>query len=86
MKVILSADEWYPWYDIEEFKGKASPYSRIADIDAVQYKRYKDLLDQIDKVQRELYDIAEVSPKPTKDQWSYDPDKLWSDIDNANGF
>jgi hypothetical protein len=56
MKVIMSCDEWYPYYDIEkhEVDKGIGPYDVVVELSEENYIVYKGLLTQIEYLQGKL--------------------------------
>ena len=56
MKVIMSCDEWYPYYDIEkhEIYKDISPYDVVVELSEENYIVYKGLLTQMEHLQSKL--------------------------------
>lgn len=56
MKVIMSRDEWFPYYDIQkhELYKDVSPYDVVVELSEENYIVYKGLLTQMEHLQGKL--------------------------------
>lgn len=56
MKVIMSCDEWYPYYDIEKYEidKYVSPHDVVVELSKENYIVYKGLLTQMEHLQSKL--------------------------------